>query len=160
MSVNSEISTGIKSGHGTAILYAAMLGLIVSDIMPTAADAVYFNWERKLRDKWKAGQITAKQYWWQETLIYYGLNPIYWVLIMLIVISIPGGAAQKTKVAIAIIGAGAAIGVIYKNMQKDTAQQDLEEMQRLELLKQYPQIEEIINKPEFKDIFQSLKNKQ
>lgn len=159
MSINTTIKSGITSGHGTALLYTGMLGLILSDIVPTAADALYFSWERKLRDKWKAGEITPQQYWQRETLMYYGLNPIYWALIMLIVINVPGGASHKAKIAFALIGAGAAVGVIYKNLQKDKIQIGIEDQQKLELIKQYPELQQILDDPKYKDIFQSLTTK-
>lgn len=157
MSFVSDIKTGVKSGHGTALLYAGMLGLIASDILPTGADAVYFWRERKLRDDWKNGKITAKQYWLRETILYYGLNPLYWALIMAAVIAVKGTVAHKTKLAVALIGAGAAVGVVFSNLRKDTAQQQLEDQEKLQLLQTYPELADILAKPEYKNLATQFK---
>jgi len=119
-----SIKSATKSGHGNAILYATMIGLIASDIIPTPADAIYFKIERNLRDKWKAGTITPKQYWTYEGLAYYGLNPLWWSLVLGATIFTKGDYTQKMKVGVTILGAGAVIGVLYSNVRKDMLVQE------------------------------------
>lgn len=119
MAFLNEISAVSKSEYSTAALYTFMLGLIVSDIVPTPADGVYFYIQRNLRNKYNNGEITPKQYWAREALAYYTLNPIYWAILMGIVISIKGGTMHKLKVASALIGAGAVAGVLFYNVKKD-----------------------------------------
>lgn len=128
-----SIKSGFKSEHANALLYAGLLGLILSDIIPTPADAVYFNVERNLRDKWKRGEIEPKQYWEKTAMAYYLLNPIWWTLVAGVTISIKGDATQKLKIAGALIGAGAVVAIIYKNIKKDEKQleQELIELNRL-----------------------------
>ena len=41
-----EISKATEGEYGTAILYAGAIGLILSDIIPTPADALYFHTEK------------------------------------------------------------------------------------------------------------------
>ena len=40
-----------SKANAKGVLYAGLLGLLVSDILPTPADALYFYIERNLRDK-------------------------------------------------------------------------------------------------------------
>lgn len=115
----SEISSAVKSDHGKAVLYAGALGLLLSDIIPTPADAIYFELQRKLRDKWKAGDISPQKYWTLSTAAYYGLNPLWWSLVLGIVVYTKGSVTQKAKIGIGIVGAGAVAAVIYKNIQRD-----------------------------------------
>lgn len=72
------INKGINQGHGEAILYAGLLGLVVSDIVPTPADAIYFRLMEKNKQKLNNKEITPKQYWTRDAALYYGLNPIWW----------------------------------------------------------------------------------
>lgn len=133
--MSNAIESAIKSGHGNAIVYATALGLIASDIIPTPADALYFEMEKKLRDKWTKGNISASKYWWYNAGIYYGLNPVWWALVMAAVIFTKGNYTKKAKVGIGIIGAGAVIAIIHKNIRQDVqsgAQQKLQNMQRLQ----------------------------
>lgn len=96
--MKDTINSAIKSGHGNAILYAGALGLIISDILPTPADALYFKVEKNLRDKWKKGEITPKQYWASEAAAYYLINPLYWSLVLGAMVLTKGDVKQKAKV--------------------------------------------------------------
>ena len=117
--LTQEIKSVSKSEYATAALYAGMIGLIASDIIPTPADALYFTIERNLRNKFMEKKITPKQYWAYETLSYYGLNPLYWALVLGITVSIKGPVTRKLYVASGIIGAGAVVGIIFSNIKKD-----------------------------------------
>jgi len=103
-----------------ALLYAVEFGLILSDIIPTPADALYFYWQQKLKTKLQNGEITPKQYWIKETANYYALNPLWWSLVLGATILIKGDYKHKMKIGLGVIGAGAVVGIIYKNIQKDT----------------------------------------
>jgi len=113
------LTSAIKSGHGNAIVYAGALGLIASDIIPTPADGLYFYLMQKEKKKLENKEITPKQYWTREALLYYGLNPIYWSLVLGAIVLTKGDYAAKMKVGLAIIGAGAVIGVLNSNIKKD-----------------------------------------
>lgn len=56
--MTGTIKSAINSGHGTAVLYGLGIGLVLSDVIPTVGDGLYFKIERNLRDKWKRGEIT------------------------------------------------------------------------------------------------------
>lgn len=118
----SQLKGVSGSQYATAAIYAGAIGLIVSDVIPTPADALYFWLERKLRDQWKQGKITPSQYWTREAIIYYGLNPLWWLLVLVLIVRAKGDASHKLKILLAIIGGGAVIGVIFKNVQLDTAE--------------------------------------
>ena len=116
MSVGKEIA---KGGH-IGVLYAGAVGLLLSDIIPTPADGLYFYTERKLKDKLESNEITPKQYWTRSALAYYAYNPIWWSLVLGAMVLTKGDYKQKAKVGMAIIGAGAVIGVLNKNIKLDT----------------------------------------
>ena len=101
------------------ILYAVGAGLIISDIVPTPADALYFYWQRVNKQKLEKGEITVAQYWERDAFNYYALNPIWWGLIVSATYFIGKTYEQKRNILIGLIGAGAVVGVLAKNIQKD-----------------------------------------
>lgn len=114
------IQKAVKTqGAGEAVLYAGLLGLLVSDIIPTPADAVYFRLQEKNKQKLDAGVITPKQYWTRDALMYYGLNPLWWSLVLVAVVNTKGGLDNKLKLGLGLIGAGAVIGVLSKNIREE-----------------------------------------
>jgi hypothetical protein len=116
----STIKKAIKiQGAGEAVLYAGILGLVVSDIIPTPADAIYFRLQQKNKEKLNKGVITPKQYWTREAAIYYGLNPVWWSLVLLAVVNTKGGLDNKIRLGLALVGAGAVVGVLAKNIQEE-----------------------------------------
>ena len=114
-----NISSAIKGGHGNAIIYAGAIGLLLSDIIPTPADAVYFRLQQRNKAKLEAKEITPKQYWIRDAVAYYGLNPLWWGLVLGSLYLTKGDYTQKAKVGFALVATGAVIGVISKNIKKD-----------------------------------------
>ncbi len=106
-------------GAGEAVLYAGLIGLVVSDIIPTPADAVYFRLMEKNKQKLDSGQITPRQYWTRDAALYYGLNPLWWSLVLFAVVSTKGGLDNKIKLGVGLVGAGAVLGVISKNIREE-----------------------------------------
>ena len=45
--MKDSIKLAVKGGHGNAILYAGALGLLLSDVIPTPADSLYFTLMQK-----------------------------------------------------------------------------------------------------------------
>lgn len=154
-----DIQKGLKSEHGNAVLLAGLLGLIISDILPTPADSIEFYERRKLRDQWKRGEITPAKYWSKSLEYYYILNPIYWSIIAIIIFNLKGTPESKIKILGGVIGAGAVIAIIYKNIQKDTAELKSEEEQRKALLDKFPEIAPILDSPQFKNYAAELSKK-
>ena len=117
--VFEDISKASEGRYANGVLYAGAVGLILSDIVPTPADALYFYSEKRLRDKWKAGEITPKQYWERTAMAYYLYNPIWWTLVLGALYYTKGDIKQKVKIGVGIVGIGAVIGVIYRNYTQD-----------------------------------------
>jgi hypothetical protein len=115
----SQINHALKTGNGDAVIYAGAIGLLLSDIIPTPADGVYFYLEQKNKEKLNNKEITPKQYWRREAFAYYGLNPIWWSLVLGAMVLTKGHYTNKLKVGLAIVGAGAVIGVLNQNIKKD-----------------------------------------
>ncbi len=114
-----SIDSAIKSGHGNAILYAGAIGLLLSDIIPTPADAVYFRLQEINKTKLENGEITPKQYWKRDALMYYGLNPLWWSIVLGALVFTKGSVGDKAKVGLAIVGAGAVLSVLGKNIKEE-----------------------------------------
>lgn len=110
-----------KKGAGEAVLYATLIGLVLSDIIPTPADAVYFRMMQKNKQKLNEGKITPKQYWTRDATLYYGLNPIWWSLVLAAVVYTKGDLSQKVKLGVALMGGGAVLGVLSKNIKEEEA---------------------------------------
>jgi hypothetical protein len=117
--MTNSFKNAINSGHGNALLYAGALGLLVSDIIPTPADAVYFRVMAKNKQKLDNGEITPKQYWTRETVFYYGLNPLWWTLFLGALYYTKGDYNSKVKVGLALLAGGAVIGVLNKNIKEE-----------------------------------------
>jgi len=115
----NEIKKTFNSDFGVGALYIGGISLILSDIIPTPADALYFSLIQKEKRKLENKEITPKQYWTREALYYYGLNPIWWTLVLGAMYFTKGDYISKGKVGLAIIGAGAVFGVLNKNIEKD-----------------------------------------
>ncbi len=119
MTFVSQIKSVSKSNHATGALYTFLIGLAASDAIPTIADGFVFSKEKKLRDQYIKKEITPKQYWERNAWAYYSYNVLYWILVGAIVVNIKGDAVKKLKVAGAIIGGGAVVAVLYKNIKSD-----------------------------------------
>jgi hypothetical protein len=120
MASTTSINTAFKSGHGSAVISAAIIGAVLADIIPTPADAIFFHYERKIKNQYKSGEITPKQYWNRKALAYYSLNPIWWALVGVTTLSLAETNEGKLKILLALLGGGAVLGVIHKNIKKDT----------------------------------------
>lgn len=117
--MKDTIKTAISSGHGNAIIYAGAIGLLASDIIPTPADSIYFKFMQSNKVKLEKKEITPKQYWTREAVLYYGLNPIWWTIVLASLYYTRGTYTTKMKVGFGIIAAGAVVGTLYSNIKKD-----------------------------------------
>jgi hypothetical protein len=101
------------------LLYALGLGLLISDIVPTPADGLYFYLQRINKQRLEKGEITVKEYWVIDAISYYALNPIWWAGILASTYYFGKTYEQKRNILIGIVGAGAVFGVLSKNIKKD-----------------------------------------
>ena len=105
--------------ENTKILAAVGVGLILSDIIPTPADAVYFSMQQKNKEKLQNKEITPAQYWTRDALAYYGLNPLWWILVLGISLGLGKNFMQKRNILIGLAAGGIVVGVILRNIKKD-----------------------------------------
>jgi hypothetical protein len=117
--MQDSIKLAISSGHGNAIVYAGAIGLLLSDIIPTPADAIHFSFMQKQKRKLQNAEITPKEFWRNEALSYYLLNPLWWTLVLGALYYTKGDYTTKLKVGMGIIAGGAVIGVLNSNIKKD-----------------------------------------
>lgn len=116
-----SLKNAVKSGHGNALIVGIGAGLIASDIIPTPADAIYFRTMARNKQLLEEKKISPKQYWTRDAVLYYGLNPLWWTLVVSVVVLSKGDFNDKAKLGLALIGAGAVVGVISKNIREEQA---------------------------------------
>lgn len=121
--MKDTIANAIKGGHGTAMLYVAGISFILADAIPTPADAFYFNYQQKNKQRLEEGKITPKQYWTKEATAYYLSNIVWWSLVLGGMYATKGDYTQKAKVGLGLVAAGVVISVLHKNIKKDEALQ-------------------------------------
>ncbi len=109
----------LKNGNDTKLLLAVGVGLILSDIIPTPADGLYFKLQQTNKEKLSKGEITPKQYWTRDALAYYGLNPLWWGLVLGTSLYLGKDFKQKKNIMIGLVAGGVVLGVLYKNVKKD-----------------------------------------
>lgn len=102
------------------VLYGFGLGLILSDIIPTPADGLYFYRQRINKERLQNGEITPKQYWIKDAINYYALNPLWWGGVILATHYFGKDFKQKRNILIGLVAGGVVLGVISKNIKKDT----------------------------------------
>lgn len=101
------------------ILYAVGIGLLLSDLIPTPADALFFYLERENKENLELEKINPKQYWRRDALYYYGLNALWWGGVLGATYLIGSDFKEKRNLLIGLIGGGAVIGIIANNIKKD-----------------------------------------
>lgn len=109
------------NNHKTTILYAIGIGLLASDLIPTPADAFYFNYQRKNKQNLEEKIITPKQYWIKDAAGYYGFNALWWASVLGASYLIGKDFTQKRNLMITLIAGGVVVAVLNQNIQKDTA---------------------------------------
>jgi uncharacterized membrane protein YkvI len=106
--------------HKTTILYALGTGLLLSDLIPTPADAVYFNYQRNNKQKLEEKKINPKQYWTRDAIGYYGFNALWWTSVLGASYFLGKNYYQKRNLMIGLIAGGVVLSVLHKNIEKDT----------------------------------------
>ena len=147
-----KMTTLFKGDSGESALYVLLIGMAMGNLLPTPSDALYMKLQAGLRDKWKKGEITATQYWEKNVWYYYSVPFLYWGALALVVINIKTSYQNKLKVAGALVGAGVALGIILKLLANDKEQLAKEDEERDLLLKNHPEIVDILKKPEYENI--------
>lgn len=124
MSYAKEVGSLVAGPHAMGALYLGLSVAIIADMLPHPMDAVYFYYQKQNRDKFISKEITPQQYWKRSVASYYAFDAIWWAFLLLVALSIKGDVKDKLVVVGALIGVGAVIGVIHKNIKKDIEQQE------------------------------------
>ena len=124
MSFTKEISGVVKGEHAIGALYLGLAVAMLADMIPHPMDAVYFNLQKKNRDKFISGVITPKQYWRRNVISYYLCDAIWWGFLLGVAVSVGGKTKDKLVVVGSVLGAGAVIGIINNNIRKDEEEQE------------------------------------
>ena len=106
-----EILDATQGPHANGVLYAGAVGLLLSNIIPTPADALYFHREKKLKEKWDNKEITPEKYWQKTATAYYVYKPVWWGLVISAMYFTKGDVKDKAKIGLMIVGAGAVVGI-------------------------------------------------
>ena len=144
MSYKSEISGLIKSNHGTGALYIGLSAMVLADALPSPMDALFFYTERINKNKFANGEITPSQYWRRKTLAYYGFDTLWWLFLLGLAVAVKGTTKDKLTVVAGVLGAGAVIGVVHKNIIKDEEQIQLSQEKLSKLISEHPEFADLI----------------
>ena len=114
-----QILEATEGRHASGVLYAGAVGILLSNIIPTPAEALFYHTEKKLRDKWDNDEITAEKYWQKTASAYYLYKPVWWGVVITAMYFTKGDVKNKAKIGLIMVTAGAVVGIIYKNYTKD-----------------------------------------
>jgi hypothetical protein len=114
-----EILKSSEGRHSDGVLYAGAVGIILSDIIPTPAEAVFYYRERDLKQKWEEGKITPQQYYRGSYKSLHIAKSLWWIGVLGAMYFKKGTTQKKAMFGLALVGGGAIAGIIYRNMRKD-----------------------------------------
>jgi hypothetical protein len=103
----------------TGLLVAGAMGLVLSDIIPTPGDALYFYRNQKDTEAFVKNEITAKQLLIRESVGYYAYNSGWWLIVSLISLNVKGSLKTKLKVMGLLSGLGVVGAVVWGNYQRN-----------------------------------------
>ena len=114
------IKRAIDNGDGNTIIYTALISAILANCTPTLADSLFFH----LQDKWtkekEDGTLSVEGFWWRDFASYYLVTASYYGVILLTMIALGKTSySTKAKILLSLVGGGAVVGVIFKNIQTD-----------------------------------------
>jgi uncharacterized membrane protein YkvI len=109
----------MENHHKVKLLYAVGAGLLLSDLIPTPADGVYFNYQKNNKQKLEKEEITPKQYWIRDAVGYYGFNAIWWTSVLGASYLLGKDFIQKRNLMIGLIAGGVVFSVLNKNIKSD-----------------------------------------
>lgn len=121
MNALAELKGVSQSQYATGALYAGLIGLALSDLIPTPADAFYFRENRKLASQVKLGQLDIEDYLEKNANAYYLYNSGWYALVVLATIYTQGGIENKAFTLGAMIAGGAIASYLITNIHKQQA---------------------------------------
>ena len=114
------IKRAIDNGDGNTIIYTALISAILANCTPTLADCLFFS----LQDKWtkekEDGVLSPEAFWWRDFAAYYLVTASYYGVILLTMMALGKTSySTKAKILLGLVGGGATVGIIFKNIQND-----------------------------------------
>jgi|694.fasta_scaffold40654_8 hypothetical protein len=105
--------------YQTALLYAAISGAVISDVLPTPATAWAYFRMKKLQKQKADGLITQKELEEGIAKGYAVALPAWWILVFAAVHFKKGSFEDRGKLAIMLVGSGAIFGALFKQYIKN-----------------------------------------
>lgn len=122
------IRKAIDSGNGNAVLFAALLGGILFNTLPTPADSIYFSRVNKLEREFDEGSISAEKLEYHVTGEYYLWTGLVWYGGLFTVLYAMGSEYNtNAKILLAVVAGGLVIGTMQKNIELDKSIQKRKE---------------------------------
>jgi hypothetical protein len=120
--ITSEFKELAGGDYQTAMLYAALAGAVISDIVPTPAMAWAYYRMKVLQKKKNDGQLTQKELEQEIGKAYAYALPAWWIGVFAVVHFNKGSFEDKAKLALMIVGGGAVVGALFKQYVKHLPQ--------------------------------------
>lgn len=120
--ITNEFKELAGGDYQTAMLYAALAGAVVSDIVPTPAMAWAYYRMKVLKKKNEDGQLSEKELEKEIGKAYAYALPAWWIGVFAVVHFHKGGFEERAKLALMIVGGGALVGALFKQYVKHLPQ--------------------------------------
>lgn len=112
----SELSGG---HYQTALLYSALAGAVIADVVPTPALGWAYYRMKVLQKQRESGLITATELEDKIGKAYAYATPLWWIGVFLAVHYKKGGFYEKAKLSALLVGVGAVVGYTFKQYVKN-----------------------------------------
>jgi len=100
------------------LILAAGIGLIVSNIIPTPGDALYFYQKRKNIKKLNNKELTPAQFWSKDAFGYYVYNSLWWTAVLAGSLYLATDLKKpSSQVFLGLTGLAAVGTVLYTNIK-------------------------------------------
>jgi hypothetical protein len=125
-SIAKEFKNLSGGDYQTALLYAALTGAVVSEVLPTPATA-WAYYRMKVLQKQKAdGKLNQKELEQKIGEAYAYALPVWWIAVFGIIHFHKGNFQDKAKLAAMLVGGGAIVGALFKNYVKHLPKLEIE----------------------------------
>lgn len=108
----SEFQQLAGGDYQNALLYAALAGVVVSDVLPTPAMTIAHLRIKLLQQKSKDGQLSQKELEQALSKTYSYALPAWWIAVFATIHFHKGTFEQKARLAVFMVIGGAAIGML------------------------------------------------